>query len=359
MPTPRSTRRTSCSEARERAVHEWMSLEIYTRLGNTRLCGITELNLGVQAYADGKWSEAVDLYTRAQEDCLRAGDRPNAAIAAANLGELLVSRVASTRRSVSPPTPGASCAPRGTCRSHCSSRRSSLGARWNAARSPGRPNRSSGSPQRRRASTTPASCSRSPSTVARRRAGRPGRRRARGDRCRRSSGRRGSGALRGSARARPGCVPRVTRPARRGAGIARAGTRGGRGPGPALRAAPHPTCPGRTGRRARHEDGGAARGRTPRAAPRTLRLRLPRRPEAVDGRVDVRVELSGGPQFRTASRSTRTTLLRVDARRRVDAGRTPSRSAAASVRCRAVATGRLRQDGIVARGSRENGNASV
>jgi ATP/maltotriose-dependent transcriptional regulator MalT len=76
----------------EKAVHEWMSLEIYTRLGNTRACGIIEYNLGVQAYADGRWSEAVDLYTRAQDDCLRAGDRPNAAIAAANLGELLVSR---------------------------------------------------------------------------------------------------------------------------------------------------------------------------------------------------------------------------------------------------------------------------
>ena len=76
----------------EKAVNEWLSLEIYTRLGNASARGISELNLGVQAYADGRWSEAVDLYTRAQEDCLRAGDRPNAAIAAVNLGELLVSR---------------------------------------------------------------------------------------------------------------------------------------------------------------------------------------------------------------------------------------------------------------------------
>jgi class 3 adenylate cyclase/tetratricopeptide (TPR) repeat protein len=76
----------------ERAVHEWMSLEIYTRLGYTRHRGITELNLGVQAYADGRWAEAADLYARAEEDCLAAGDRPNAAIAKTNLGELLVSR---------------------------------------------------------------------------------------------------------------------------------------------------------------------------------------------------------------------------------------------------------------------------
>jgi len=76
----------------EKAVHERMALEIYTTLGHDRSRGITELNLGVQAYADGRWDEAVDLYVRAQEDCLRAGDRPNAAIAKANLGELLVSR---------------------------------------------------------------------------------------------------------------------------------------------------------------------------------------------------------------------------------------------------------------------------
>ena len=76
----------------ERAIHEWMSLEIYTRLGYTRNRGIAELNLGVQAYADGRWAEAADLYARAEEDCLAAGDRPNAAIAKTNLGELLVSR---------------------------------------------------------------------------------------------------------------------------------------------------------------------------------------------------------------------------------------------------------------------------
>jgi class 3 adenylate cyclase/tetratricopeptide (TPR) repeat protein len=75
-----------------KAVHERMSLEIFTRLGHTRLRGIAELNLGVQAYADGRWDEAVDLYVRAQEDCLQAGDRSNAAIAATNLGEVLISR---------------------------------------------------------------------------------------------------------------------------------------------------------------------------------------------------------------------------------------------------------------------------
>ena len=76
----------------EKAVHESMALEIYTTLGHTRSLGITELNLGVQAYSDGRWDEAVRLYERAQEDCSRAGDRQHTAIAGANLGELLVSR---------------------------------------------------------------------------------------------------------------------------------------------------------------------------------------------------------------------------------------------------------------------------
>jgi predicted ATPase/class 3 adenylate cyclase len=76
----------------EKAVHERKALEIYTRLGNDRLSGIYGLNVGVQAYADGRWDEAVELYTNAREACLRAGDRQNAAHAATNLGELLVSR---------------------------------------------------------------------------------------------------------------------------------------------------------------------------------------------------------------------------------------------------------------------------
>ena len=76
----------------EKAVHERMALEIYTTLGDTRSRGITEMNLGVQAYADGRWREAEDLYRRAQEDCGRAGDRYNVVIAATNLGELLISR---------------------------------------------------------------------------------------------------------------------------------------------------------------------------------------------------------------------------------------------------------------------------
>jgi class 3 adenylate cyclase/tetratricopeptide (TPR) repeat protein len=75
----------------EKAIHERMSLDIYTTLGDTRSRGIMELNLGVQAYADGRWDEAAALYSAAQEDCTRAGDRQHTAVAGANLGELLIS----------------------------------------------------------------------------------------------------------------------------------------------------------------------------------------------------------------------------------------------------------------------------
>jgi tetratricopeptide (TPR) repeat protein len=76
----------------EKAVHERLALELYRTLGHARLSGVYGLNVGVQAYADGRWDEAAELYAGAREDCLRAGDRQNAALAGTNLGELLVSR---------------------------------------------------------------------------------------------------------------------------------------------------------------------------------------------------------------------------------------------------------------------------
>ena len=75
----------------QKAVHERKAVEIWAQLGRLRSVGIVELNLGVQAYADGRWEESVDWYTRSQLNCAAAGDRQNVAIAAANLGEVLVS----------------------------------------------------------------------------------------------------------------------------------------------------------------------------------------------------------------------------------------------------------------------------
>jgi tetratricopeptide (TPR) repeat protein len=74
------------------AVHEPMALEIFEDLGD--LSGITllSINLGVQAYADGNWDEAIAYYSRAQEVSRRSGNIYYEGAAAANLGEVLISR---------------------------------------------------------------------------------------------------------------------------------------------------------------------------------------------------------------------------------------------------------------------------
>ena len=76
----------------EKAVHEVKALEIYRELGAARWAAVIESNLGVQAYAEGRWREASDYYTRSREELERLGDSTQAAFAGANLGEVLISR---------------------------------------------------------------------------------------------------------------------------------------------------------------------------------------------------------------------------------------------------------------------------
>ena len=77
---------------RDEAVHEEKALEIYEELGD--LSGITLLaiNLGVQAYSDGRWDDAISMYSKAQNVSGRSGDISAEGAAAANLGEVLISR---------------------------------------------------------------------------------------------------------------------------------------------------------------------------------------------------------------------------------------------------------------------------
>ena len=76
----------------EKAVYERQALSIWLELGELRVAAITEMNLGVRAYDDGCWDEAVTRYARAKETLERVGDAAHAGLVAANLGELLVSR---------------------------------------------------------------------------------------------------------------------------------------------------------------------------------------------------------------------------------------------------------------------------
>ena len=76
----------------EHAVHDRLALEILQKLGRTREAATIESNLGVQAYSEGRWDEAVTWYRRAHEHALESGDLRSAAVAGANLAEVLVSR---------------------------------------------------------------------------------------------------------------------------------------------------------------------------------------------------------------------------------------------------------------------------
>ena len=76
----------------DKAVYDVKALEIYRELGMLVSAGILEMNVGVKAYARGRWDEAVARYTRAQEELEHLGDHASAGFAGANLGEVLVSR---------------------------------------------------------------------------------------------------------------------------------------------------------------------------------------------------------------------------------------------------------------------------
>ncbi|HEU5207568.1 MAG TPA: adenylate/guanylate cyclase domain-containing protein [Gaiellaceae bacterium] len=76
----------------DKAVYEEKALEIFRILGDARSAAVMEMNLGVKAYAQGRWSEAARLYESARTGLERVGNVTQAALAAANLGEVLISR---------------------------------------------------------------------------------------------------------------------------------------------------------------------------------------------------------------------------------------------------------------------------
>lgn len=77
---------------RDEAVHEEKALEIFEKLGDLSGISLLAINLGVQAYSDGRWDDAISLYSKAQEVSRRAGNVYDEGAAAANLGEVLISR---------------------------------------------------------------------------------------------------------------------------------------------------------------------------------------------------------------------------------------------------------------------------
>ena len=66
-----------------------LALPIYEELGNWEGQGNVLINLGVDAYYEGRWDEALDLYRRSREAYERVGAVVLAAAAANNIGEIL------------------------------------------------------------------------------------------------------------------------------------------------------------------------------------------------------------------------------------------------------------------------------
>ena len=66
-----------------------LALEIYTRLGDMSGQATAANNLGVGAYFEGRWDEAIDFYGRAREARKKTSDPVNAALSNVNMAEIL------------------------------------------------------------------------------------------------------------------------------------------------------------------------------------------------------------------------------------------------------------------------------
>jgi tetratricopeptide (TPR) repeat protein len=75
-----------------KAVYGDRALRIYEKLGDQAAIAVVTNNLGAQAYYEGRWVDALDYYHRAQDAFQQVGNEPEAASAAANIGEVLVSQ---------------------------------------------------------------------------------------------------------------------------------------------------------------------------------------------------------------------------------------------------------------------------
>ncbi len=77
------------SGRREEATHSWRALEIYQQLGDPEHELFVLNNLGMFAYFDGRWDDALSLYLRARECGERSGRPADTAFVDCNVGEIL------------------------------------------------------------------------------------------------------------------------------------------------------------------------------------------------------------------------------------------------------------------------------
>jgi class 3 adenylate cyclase/tetratricopeptide (TPR) repeat protein len=72
----------------ERAAFRGLALPIFEELGDLRRQATTLNNLGIEAYYEGDWDKALDVYERARELFERIGDVTSVAMATNNIGEI-------------------------------------------------------------------------------------------------------------------------------------------------------------------------------------------------------------------------------------------------------------------------------
>jgi class 3 adenylate cyclase/tetratricopeptide (TPR) repeat protein len=70
------------------ATYSWQALKIFEQLGDAEHEFVVLNNLGMFAYFEGRWDDAVDLYTRAGEASERGGMPANIAFTDGNVGEI-------------------------------------------------------------------------------------------------------------------------------------------------------------------------------------------------------------------------------------------------------------------------------
>ncbi|MBT8217825.1 MAG: AAA family ATPase, partial [Acidimicrobiia bacterium] len=76
----------------DKAVFAPKALAIYEELGNLDGQGIVHGNMGIEAYFDGRWDDAIDHYRKSRDAFRKTGNEIHAANAEANMGEVLVNQ---------------------------------------------------------------------------------------------------------------------------------------------------------------------------------------------------------------------------------------------------------------------------
>lgn len=76
----------------DKAVYADEALAIYEELNDLAGVAVVTSNLGVAAYFDGNWVEALDYYARGRDAFLRSGNTVQAALAESAMGEIMVNQ---------------------------------------------------------------------------------------------------------------------------------------------------------------------------------------------------------------------------------------------------------------------------